>query len=186
MQMTSRNWKDKGTDSPQSHQKECHTAHTLKLELKNFNNFLMFIFERERERESEREGGRERGIHRVWSRLQALSCPHRAQCGDGTQELWNHDLSQIWKLNRLSHPGAPNFFCLFQTSEGERERENMSGRGRERGTHRIWCRLQALNCQHKGQSKAWTREPWGHDLSQSRMLNHLSHPGTPEIRASYL
>ena len=81
----------------------------------------MFIFERgretekewERERERERETecewerGRERGRHRIWSRLQALSCQHRAWCGARTPKLWDHDLSQGQMLNRLSHPGAP-------------------------------------------------------------------------------
>ena len=52
-------------------------------------------------------GGAERGRPRIWSRLQALSCPHRAWRGAQTQEPWDHDLNQSWTLNRLSHPGAP-------------------------------------------------------------------------------
>ena len=55
--------------------------------------YCLFIFEREREREREREGERERkhaqvgerqrerGRHRIGSRLQALSCQHRADMG---------------------------------------------------------------------------------------------------------
>ena len=38
--------------------------------------FLMFIFERQRKTERE-EGGAERGRHRIWGRLQVLSCQHR-------------------------------------------------------------------------------------------------------------
>ena len=47
-----------------------------------FSCVLMFIFERERERESESRGVAETGgIHRIQSRLQALSCQHRARQG---------------------------------------------------------------------------------------------------------
>ena len=66
----------------------------------------MFIyFERERARAG--EGQRERGSHRIGSRLQALSCQHRARLGARTHELWDHDLSWSWTLTWLSHPGAP-------------------------------------------------------------------------------
>ena len=63
----------------------------------------------------------------------------------------------------------------------ERQREHEQGRGRvrERGRHRIWSRLLALSCQHRARCGAWTHELWDHDLSQSQMLNQLSHPGTP-------
>ena len=78
----------------------------------------MFIFERERERERERaheQGrGRERGRHRIWSRLQALSCQHRAQHGTRTQEPQDHDLSRSQMLHWLSHPGAPRHILLTQ------------------------------------------------------------------------
>ena len=47
--------------------------------------FLMFLFEREREKAS--RGGVERGRHRIQSRLQALSCQHRAQHRAGTHKL---------------------------------------------------------------------------------------------------
>ena len=51
---------------------------TNPLLLKNF--FLMFIFERWRKTEHEQGRGRERGRHRIQSRLQSLSCQHRARC----------------------------------------------------------------------------------------------------------
>ena len=64
---------------------------------------LMFIFERECAR-----GGRaERGRHRIPSRLQALSCQHRARCRAQTHKPWDHDLSQSRLVNRMSHPGTP-------------------------------------------------------------------------------
>ena len=50
---------------------------------------------------------------------------------------------------------------------------------RERGRHRIQSRLQALSCLHKAQRGAWTHGPRDHDLSRSRTLNRLSHPGAP-------
>ena len=46
----------------------------------------MFIFLRETERQSASGGGEEREGDRIKSRLQALSCQHRAQCGAGTHE----------------------------------------------------------------------------------------------------
>ena len=63
---------------------------------------------RERERERERQTDR----HRIWRRLQALSCQHRAQCGVWTHELWDHDLSWSRMLNRLRHSGAPQVIFL--------------------------------------------------------------------------
>ena len=67
-----------------------------------------FIFEREREREREHKWGRvrERERHRIWSRLQTLSCQHRAWRRTQTHWLWNHDLSRSQMLNQLNHPGA--------------------------------------------------------------------------------
>ena len=68
----------------------------------------MFIFFlRERQTDIAREGQRERRRHRIWSRLQALSCQHRAQCGAWTHELWDHDLRWRQTLNQLSHSGTP-------------------------------------------------------------------------------
>ena len=52
-------------------------------------------------------------------------------------------------------------------------------RGTERGRHRIQSRLQALSCQHRDRRGAQTHKLQDHDLSQSRTLNQLSHPGTP-------
>ena len=54
---------------------------------------------------------RERGRHRIWSRLQAPCCQHRAWPQARTHKRWDHDLSRSWSLNRLSHSGAPvNWF----------------------------------------------------------------------------
>ena len=70
--------------------------------------------ERQRDTKHEQGRGRERGRHRIGSRLQALSCRHRAPRGARTHEPRDHDLSQSWTLNRLSHSGAP--FQLFLLS----------------------------------------------------------------------
>ena len=43
---------------------------------------------------------------------------------------------------------------------------------------------QSPYCQHRAQSDARTHEPRDHDLSQSWMLNRLSHPGAPEHGAT--
>ena len=80
-----------------------------------FKIFLIFIYFWEREREKEHEQGtdRERGRHRIWSRLQALSCWHRAWRRAQTHRLQDYDLSQSWTLNQLSHPGAPVIKCFW-------------------------------------------------------------------------
>ena len=71
-------------------------------------NFNVYVFLRERDRERQRENKQERGRERdteseAGSRLWAVSTKPDAR----THELWDHDLSQSWWLNRLSHPGAP-------------------------------------------------------------------------------
>ena len=107
----------------------------------------MFIFERKREREWQsvsNEGKAERGSQRIWSRLQALSCQHRAQCRARTHELWDHDLSQSQILNWLSHSGTPSLF-FFNVYFWERERE-WAGAEREGDTKsKIGSRLQVVS-----------------------------------------
>ena len=63
-----------------------------------------------------------------------------------------------------------------------RERQNVSGGGAERARerHRIQSRPLTLSCQHRAQHGARTHKQRDHDLSRSRMLNPLSHPGAPE------
>ena len=70
-----------------------------------FFNVYLFL----RQRETEHEWGRvtERGRHRIWNRLQALSCRHRARRGAWTHGPWDHDLSRSRTVNQPSHPGAP-------------------------------------------------------------------------------
>ena len=60
----------------------------------------------------------------------------------------------------------------------ETETECKWARG-ERGRHRSRSRLQAPTCQHRARCGARTHEPWDHDLSRSRTLNWMSHPGAP-------
>ena len=80
-----------------------------------FVNFLkcFYLFLKERETEHERGRGRGRGRHRIWSRLQALSCQHRARHGAQTHKLWDHDLNRSQTLNQLSHPGTPINYVFF-------------------------------------------------------------------------
>ena len=62
-----------------------------------------------------------------------------------------------------------------------RETEHEQGRGRERGRHTVGSRLQAPSCPHRARRGARIHEPWDRDLSQSRTLNRLSHPGAPSL-----
>ena len=72
-----------------------------------------------KERETAWAGGgwwqRERGGQRIWSRLQAPSCQHTAQCRARTHEPWDHNLNPSRMLNWLSHPGAPHHHFLLQS-----------------------------------------------------------------------
>ena len=67
---------------------------------------------------------------------------------------------------------------LFWERVRERERE----REREGGAKRIWRGL--LYWQQRAPYRAWTNEPWDHDLSQGQMLNWLSRPGIPGLFTS--
>ena len=58
----------------------------------------------------------------------------------------------------------------------QRETEHERGRVRERETQNL---KQALSCQHRARRGARTHGPRDHDLSRSRPLNRLSHPGAP-------
>ena len=68
------------------------------------------LFLREREHKPGRVRGR--GRHRIRSRLQSLSCQHRAQRGAWTHEPRDHDMSQSQTLNQLSHPGTSEELLL--------------------------------------------------------------------------
>ena len=59
-----------------------------------FFNCFKCLFICERETECEWGRSRERGRHRIQSRLEALSCQHRAWRRTHTHELWDRDLSQ--------------------------------------------------------------------------------------------
>ena len=78
----------------------------------------------------------------------------------------------LWKFLKISF----NVYLFLR--EGRSKTERDWGRGRERGRHRIRSSFQALTCQHRARHGAWTHKSRNHDLSQSQMLNRLSHPGT--------
>ena len=77
-----------------------------------FLNVYLFLREKEKEREhaSGGEAERERGRASIQSRFQTRSRPQRAWCVIWTPRPWDHDLSQSWLLNRLSHPSG--YFSL--------------------------------------------------------------------------
>ena len=137
-------------------------------------------------------GGSERGRHRIWNRLRALSCQHRGPMrgsNSRTVRSWPEPKSA---LNRLSHPGAPFFFFLiffFLTFiylfifERERESVWVGRRQREREREReresqagSALSAQILSCGSIPQ----TMRSWPDPKSRAWMLNQLSHPGVPK------
>ena len=77
--------------------------------------FNVYLFLRETGTEHEWGRGRERGRHRIWSRLPARSCQDRAQRGARTHRPWDRDVTESQTLNRLteSHPGA---LCVYYSN----------------------------------------------------------------------
>ena len=95
------------------------------------------------ETEHEQGRGRERRRHRIRSRLQALSCQHRAWHRARTHRPQDHDLSWSQTLKRLSHPGTPSFL-MFLFYFWERESVSRGGAEREGDTEseagsRVWA-----------------------------------------------
>ena len=129
-----------------------------------FKKFLMFIYFWPRERDRawagrgiERE--REIGRHKIQSRLQALSCQHRAWHEARTHGVQDQDLSRCRTLNQLSHPGTPFFFFkFFLTFIYFWETEHKWGRGREREGDTESEAGSKLSCQHRAQCGTWTHE----------------------------
>ena len=79
---------------------------------KNIFKCLFIFWEHERETECEQGRGRERWRHKIQSRLQALSCQHRAPHGARTHEPWHHDPSRSQTLNWLSWQALLKVFIL--------------------------------------------------------------------------
>ena len=135
--------------------------------------FFSFIYFWETETEHKwGEGQREKETEsKAGSRLWAVSTEPNVGL-----ELTNHEIMTWAEVGRLTDWATQAPQCLFIF---ERESESKQGRGRERGRHRIWSRLQAPSCQHRAWCGAQTHKLWDHDLSWSRTLNQLSHPGAP-------
>ena len=84
--------------------------------------FNVYLFWRDTMRERDREQGRCRErdthTHTIWSRLQVLSCLHRAQRGAWTHQPHDHDLKRSQSLNwqplRRRQAGYSNW--TFQTN----------------------------------------------------------------------
>ena len=76
-------------------------------------NFLMFIyFEGQTETECEQGRVRMRGRHRIWSRLQALSCQHRARHGARTHRLWDVTPAEVGCLTNCITQAL--LFCFLK------------------------------------------------------------------------
>ena len=114
---------------------------------------------------------REKGRHRIPSRLQALSCQHRARCGAQIHRPRDHDLSQSWTL---SHPGAPRIFFIYTILEGVKLYPRCRFAPLKRTTTlnaftRAWWPLVYLL--RRGWTPFWTLFLWILVLSQSYFID---------------
>ena len=121
------------------------------------------------ESESKLGRGRERQTDRIWRRLQALSCQHRAWHGAQTHGPRDRDLAEVRRLTDCATQ-APQLLLFLMFNFWER------GRGREKETEDL---KRALRWQQRARRGAQTHEPWGHALSRRQTLNRLSHAGIP-------
>ena len=125
-------------------------------------------------------GGAERGRHRIGNRLQAPSHQPRARHGARTPGPRDRDLAEVGRLTDCATQAPREFFFLtFYSFLRQRETEREQGRDREGARHRIRSRLQALSRQRGARRGARTQKPRDGDLSRSRPLSRLSHPGAP-------
>ena len=76
---------------------------------------MFYLFLRQRETGHVQGTGREKGWHRIRSRLRALSCQHRTWRGARTHEPRDHYLSQVECVTHWATqvPRHFNFFHLF-------------------------------------------------------------------------
>ena len=116
-------------------------------------------------------------IRRHWKKYRAF--------GIWQRRGWIRDAFHLGLAGRM--PVVCNHFekCLifisFWVRRGETELEQERGRERERQKPK-----QAPGCQHRARCRAWTHEPWDHDLSWSWTLNRLRHQGARVITVCYL
>ena len=142
----------------------------------------MFIFERERDSMNGGGEDRERDTEsEAGSRLWAVSTEPNAGL-----ELMNCDIMTWAEVGHSTHwtTQAPCLKNSFNVYSFLRDRDRArSGEGhREKGRHR----LQTLSCQHRTWCRARTQELRDHDLSQSQVLNLLSHPGALVVHSLLL
>ena len=113
-------------------------------------------------------GGAERGRHRIWSRLQAPSCQHRARCLAQTHELWDILFIDLF-----------TYLVIYWVRERERERERDHGGGEERGRDRTPRRCLTVRAEPNAGLDLTNREIMTWAKIKSWTLNRLSHPGAP-------
>ena len=104
-----------------------------------FNIFYLFLGQSKTEHERGR--GRERGRHRIGSRLQALSCQHRADGGD-----LNPQIARSWpELKSDTRPTEPLRLPKKRTLNYREETDGYQRVGRgEDGWNRWWGLRRAL------------------------------------------
>ena len=72
----------------------------------------LFIFERETECKQRKDREREREMQNL-KQAPGSGLSAQSRCRAWTPRPWDHDLSQSWTLNQLSHPGTSGIFHFW-------------------------------------------------------------------------
>ena len=105
-----------------------------------YYSYFLNVYSFLRDREWVGEGQRERGRHRIWNRLQASSCQHRAWGRVWTHKPWQHDLRWSLKPNWLSHSFTP--FPFYSWGNWGKERLSLTQSHREgKWRHQVYTQI---------------------------------------------
>ena len=100
---------------------------------------------------------------KTWQRREGGNAQQRK--GKILRQIWR-EIKESWEREKACTGGQGqyilsilfSFFKFLYVNFWEKERQNVSGRGAERGRHRLRSRLQALSCQHRAWHRAWSHK----------------------------
>ena len=137
--------------------------------------FNVYLFLRKSETQREQGRARETARHRIWSRLQALSCQCRAQRGAQTT---NREIMTWAEVRRSTDWATQAPLFIF---ERERARAQAGEGQREREVERIPSMFHTVSEQPYEGLNPMNCEIMTLAKIKSRVFNWLSHPGIRKI-----